>query len=74
LRENFARSLWVSKKNDRQSRLIGNWHVDPILDYGGNTVVEGNQRVDPEWAGFPFAGLTGHDHSRTADTAIPDLS
>jgi hypothetical protein len=73
LRENLARYLEVAKQHDRHSRLIGNWHVDPIRDRGESTLLEGNVAVESGWTDFPFASLAGHDHSSTAETAAPKL-
>ncbi len=71
LRENYARVPRVLKRLDRASRLIGNWHVEPIVDAGAATIAEGNQLVPPDWDAFPFAAHCGHDHSLTAETARP---
>lgn len=71
LRQNFARVLRVLKRQDRDNRLTGNWHLDAMVDQGQGTVKEGNQRVPPGWNEFPFAPFCGHDHAQTAETARP---
>jgi hypothetical protein len=70
LRENHARQLRVLKPYDRENRLIGNWHVQPSDDFGADTIQEANQRVLPNWNGYPYAAYCGHDHTEIAETAV----
>jgi len=71
LRENYARVMQVLKPNDRENRLIDNWHVEPVVDEGQATVLSGNLPVSPDWDEYPYAAYCGHDHAETAETAVP---
>lgn len=69
--ENYARVLRVLKRNDRENRLVGNWHVEPTVDLGTGTIIEDDHPVPTGWDDFPFAAFCGHDHQMTAETARP---
>lgn len=69
--ENYGRGIRILKRNDRDNIVLGNWHIDPIVDKGTATVLEGNVRVPPGWDLFEFGPFCGHDHLETAEIARP---
>jgi len=69
--ENYARVMRVLKQQDRDNRLVRNWHAEPTVDLGTRTVQEANRRVPAAWDEFQFAAFCGHDHAQTAKAARP---
>ncbi len=63
LRENYARTLRVLKPNDRDNRIVANWHLEPTVDLGTGTFQDANQLMPAGWDAFPFAALCGHEAS-----------
>ncbi|MDT5017079.1 MAG: hypothetical protein QOD39_3239 [Mycobacterium sp.] len=69
--ENYARVQRVLRRNDREDRLFGNWHVERTVDMGSGTAIEDDHPVPAGWDDFPFTSFCGHDHAQTAEIARP---